>query len=274
MVQMSTIWDRTVAFASTALASIMPIAVLLLFLPISIQLAITPVLEKQAVAARLIPMILFWVFQLLGTLSIIVLALGATLRPGEAARAALARLLPAIGVFVVLGILIGLAAVPLGIGMRMAGIDMAALRSGHPDATSMTPGIALLMVFYALIYIALILWATARLLVIEPVILAERRGIGAIKRAFGLTRGLTWRIIGVLLLYAIVSTIAVLAAQTVFGSILRLIAPDDGDIGVAGVITAIIVAAVSAGFKVLAAIFVAKLYVGIGEAAERVAEPL
>ena len=274
MVQMSTIWDRTVAFASTALASIMPIAVLLLFLPISIQLAITPVLEKQAVAARLIPMILFWVVQLLGTLSIIVLALGATLRPGDATRAALARLLPAIGVFVVLGILIGLAAVPLGIGMRMAGIDMAALRSGHPDATSMTPGIALLMVLYALVYIVLILWATARLLVIEPVILAERRGIGAIKRAFGLTRGLTWRIIGVLLLYAIVSTIAVLAAQTVFGSILRLIAPDDGDIGVAGVITAIIVAAVSAGFKVLAAIFVAKLYVGIGEAAERVAEPL
>ena len=274
MVQMSTIWDRTVAFASTALASILPIAVLLLFLPISIQLAITPVLEKQALAARIIPMVIFWVIELLGTLSIIVLALGATIRPGEATRAALTRLLPAIGVFVVLGIILGLAAMPLGIGMRMAGIDMAALRAGHADATSMTPGIALLMVLYALVYIGLILWATARLLVIEPVILAERRGIGAIKRSFGLTRGLTWRIIGVLLLYAIVSTIAVLAAQTVFGSILRLIAPDDGDIGVASVITAIIVAAVSAGFKVLAAIFVAKLYVGINEAAERVAEPL
>jgi hypothetical protein len=271
-VQMSTVWDRTTAFASAALARIMPIALLLLFVPISIQLAIEPILVKQDMATRFVVMALFWAIELFGTLSIMMLALGAAATPGEAARGALARLGTAVATFILLFVAAGILAVPMGIGAAMSGVDMTALSAGQADASQISTGTALFIALYAIVYIVVILWLTARLLVIEPVILAERRGIGAIGRAFAMTRGLALRIVGVLILYAVVATVAVLAAQTVFGSILKLVAPDDGDIGVASVITAVIVGAVSAAFKTVAAVFVAKLYVTIGDAAERAPE--
>ncbi|HEU4960468.1 MAG TPA: hypothetical protein VFT56_08675 [Sphingomonas sp.] len=271
-VQMSSVWDRTTAFVSAALGRILPVALLLLFVPISIQLAIAPVVAKEDVATRFVVMVVFWVVELLGTLTIMALALGAAAAPGAAARAALARLGTAVAIFILLFVAAGILAAPMGVGMAMSGVDVAMLRAGRADVSHISAGVGLFVGLYAIAYVVVILWATARLLVIEPVILAERRGIGAIGRAFAMTRGLALRIVGVLILYAIVATIAVLAAQTVFGSILKLLAPDDGDIGVASVITAVIVGAVSTAFKVVAAAFVAKLYQAIGEAAERVPE--
>jgi len=274
MVQMSTVWDRTTAFASAAIGAIMPIALILLFLPVSIQLAIAPLLLKQTLAVRVVVTALFWAVELLGTLSLIVLALGATLRPGEAVRAALARLGPTIAIFILFFIVLAILCVPFGAVIAAAGMNLTQLQTGDPvGAGNLTAGGAWFLLLYALALVVFGFWITARLLVIEPVILAERRGIGAIPRAFTLTRGLALRLVGVLILYAIVATIAVLAAQMVFGSIFALAAPNDGDIGLATVLTSIVVAAVSAGFKVVAAIFVAKLYQTIGEAHERAAEP-
>lgn len=273
MVQMSTVWDRTTAFASSALGAIMPIALVLLFVPVSVQLAVTPLLVKQALSVRVVVMALFWAVELLGTLSVMVLALGATLRPGEAVRAALPRLGPTIAIFILFLIVIGVLSVPFGIAIAGAGVDMAQLQAGNAaGAGNLGMGAALFILGYGLFLVILGFWLTARLLVIEPVILAERRGIGAITRAFRLTKGLALRIVGVLILYAIVATIAVLAAQTVFGSIFALIAPDDGSIGIATVLTAVVVAGVSTAFKVIAAVFVAKLYMAIVEAHERTAE--
>jgi hypothetical protein len=273
MVQMSTVWDRTTAFASSAMAAIMPIALALLFLPVSIQLAVTPLLVKQAMATRVVVMALFWAVELLGTLSLMVLALGATLRPGEAVRAALPRLGPTIAILILLLIFAGILSIPFGVVLAGAGVDMAQLHAGNPiGAGHLSAGAGLFVAVYALALTVFGFWITARLLVIEPVILAERRGVGAIARAFRMTRGLALRIVGVLILYAIVATIAVLAAQTVFGALFALVAPNDGDIGIATVLTAIVVAAVSTVFKALAAIFVAKLYRAIGEADERAAD--
>jgi hypothetical protein len=273
MVQMSTVWDRTTAFAGSALGAIMPIALVLLFVPVSIQLAIAPLLAKQASVGSVVT-ILFWAVELLGTLSLIVLALGATLRPGEAVRAALARLGPAIGIFILLFIAAGILMVPIIAVVEHAGIDMAQLQAGNTAGMgNIGAAGGWFLLLYVLILIVVGVWISARLLVIEPVILAERRGAGAIGRAFRLTRGLALRLVGVLILYAIVATVAIKAAQMVFGSIFALIAPNDGDIGLATVLTSIIVAAVSTAFKVVAAIFVAKLYQAIADAHEQAAEP-
>jgi len=275
MVQMSTVWDRTTAFASSALPAIMPIALVLLFLPVSIQLALTPLLLKQAAAVRVVAMAVFWAIELLGTLSLMVLALGATLRPGEAVRGALPRLGPTIAIFILMFVAIVILCLPIGGILAAAGMNMAELRAGNPAGMgSMSAGGAWFVLIYALVLFVFAFWITARLLVIEPVILAERRGFGAIARAFRMTRGLALRIVGVLILYAIVATIAVLAAQTVFGAIFALVAPNDGDIGIATVLTSVVVGAVSTAFKVIAAIFVAKLYMAITEAGEQAADPV
>jgi hypothetical protein len=273
MIEMSTVWDRTTGFVSAAIGSIMPIAVLFLFLPVSIQLATTPLLTKQDAALRFIVIVAFWAFELVGTLSIMVLALGATLRPGDAVRAALPRLGPTIATFMLLLAIGVLLMLPIGFALAASGIDMTSLNGNVKiDPGTVPAGTAIGLLVYMLVLFVAFIWITTRLLVIEPVILAERRGIRAITRAFELTRGLTWRLIGVFILYGIVSTVAVLAAQTVFGSIFKLIAPDDGDIGLASVLTSVVVAAVSCGFKVLAAVFVAKLYGAIGERREQAAE--
>ena len=70
-----------------------------------------------------------------------------------------------------------------------------------------------------------------------------------------------------------IAIIFLLALFLRLGSIFALIAPDGGEIGLATVLTSIVVAAVSTAFKVIAAIFVAKLYQAIGDAHERAAEP-
>jgi hypothetical protein len=269
MVQMSTVWDRTTAFAGAALGAIVPIALVLLFVPVSIQLAITPLVAKQDPAVQIVVMFVFWIVELLGTLSLIALVLGGMARPAEAVRAALARLGPAVAIFILLGILVGIASIPFAIVMANAGMNMTLLKAGNiAGMGTLGAGSAWFLLIYALVLVVVGIWITARLLVIEPVILAERRGIGAIARAFRLTRGLALKIVGVLILYSIVATVAVWAAQAVFGSIFALIASNDGDIGIATVLTSIIVAAVSTAFKVIAALFIAKLYQAIGESDE------
>ena len=273
MVQMSTVWDRTTAFAGAALGAIVPIALALLFVPVSIQLAITPLIARQAPAVQVVVMFVFWLVELLGTLSLIALVLGGMARPGEAVRAALARLGPAVAIFILLGILVGVVAIPFAVVLASAGVNMALLRAGDiAGMGTLSAGASWFLLIYALVLVVAGIWITARLLVIEPVILAERRGVGAIARAFRLTRGLALKIVGVLILYSIVATIAVWAAQAVFGSVFTLIAPNDGDVGIATVLTSIVVAAVSTVFKVIAALFIAKLYQAIGEADQRTLE--
>jgi hypothetical protein len=267
MIDMSTVWDRATAFAGSARRSLLPVVALLLFMPTAIQLAIEPALVAPW---RGIAMVALWLATLTGSLAVMVLALGATVQPGEAIRAALARLPAAVGILILLGILAGLAALPLVMAMHWAGMDFAAMRDGQTVAApSMSAGLAIFVTIYAIAFVVAMIAITARLIVIEPVILAERRGVGAIGRTFALTRGLTWRIVGVLILYEIVSTVAVLAARLVFGGLFGLIG-GDGAITVGGVLTALIVAAVSAGFETMAAIFVARLYAAIGAVADGV----
>ena len=75
---------------------------------------------------------------------------------------------------------------------------------------------------------------------------------------------MTWRLIGIVILYFAVSQVAGLAAKTVFGTGFRLAGGGAaGTIGVGTVLTAIIVAAISAVFSTLAAVFAAKLYVAV-----------
>ncbi|MDR6151392.1 hypothetical protein [Sphingomonas sp. SORGH_AS_0742] len=101
-------------------------------------------------------------------------------------------------------------------------------------------------------------------------VLNERRGLGAYRRSLTLTRGMTWRLIGVSLLFLIVLFVTTLAVQGVTGAVLRLaLGPDRPGIvlGLVGVLGSIVTAA----FMTLAYVFVARLYVAT--AAEHPAGP-
>jgi len=101
-----------------------------------------------------------------------------------------------------------------------------------------------------------------------------RRWISALARSFRLTRPVGLKVLGVLILYAIVGGVSFLAAKLVFGSILGLIAGGEGLVTIGSAITATLVALVVTVFNVLASAFTAKLYLAVRDAREAIVESL
>ena len=207
-----------------------------------------------------------------GQLAVIALALEPMAGRAAATRTATARLLPVLGnaILVFVAAMVLLAPIPLVLVAN--GFDLTAAMAGVQQ--EMPQGTPMLFIsLYTLVVLIALLWFGARLALLYAVVVGERPGMRAIPRAFTLTARLVWRIIGILLLFLLVSWVATLAAKTVFGSILRLVAGGDGPVSVASVLTSIIVGAVTTGFVVLAAAFSAKLYLAVRDGPGAIAAP-
>ncbi|MGK6319235.1 hypothetical protein [Sphingomonas sp. DT-204] len=264
MVKMGTVWDRAIEFLSDHVAIVIPIALLAIFVPSSITGSLSPLWATAGSGLKALLAMLSLVFAILGVwgqLAISALAIDPAAGRG-AGRVATARLLSAIGVYLVVAIVLGLLLLPIGFILAASGVDVTQLRIGANPA-SLPAGVAGTVTLYVVVLLIVLLFLGARLVLATPVIVAERRGLGAIARAFALSRGLTWKLVGVILLYVVVANVASLAAQSVFGSILGLLSRGEGPVTMASVIAAIAVAAVQAAFTVLATAFVAKLYVAV-----------
>lgn len=270
MVNMGTVWDRATEFLSDNLSAVVPLALFAIFLPMSIQANLDPLAKAggpAAVAIQIISLILS-VVSLWGQIAIIALAIDPAAGRAPAILAANKRLLPVIGVALLMLLGALLLAAPIPIAMGMAGFDFqAAMAGGQPDMPSGTAGF---VAVYGIALVIVLIALAARLALVNPAIICERRGVGVIRRSFVLTRGIAWKVVGVIILFAIVAIVAVLAAQTVFGSILQLIAGGEGDVSVATVLTSILVGAVTTGFTVLATAFTAKLYLAVRDAREAI----
>lgn len=267
MVKIEYVWDRTTEFLGDNIGVLLPIVVLAIFVPASITGSLVDVREAAGFGLKLglgVLSLAFSVLSLWAQLAIAALAIDPTLG-NRAAQVATGRLLPAIGVFLVVLIAFALLTLPVIGLMAAAGFDFSAMAAGQRMVPTIAPAYGLAISAAIIGYVLLLLFLGARLATLTGVIVAERRGLGAITRAFALTRGMTWKLVGVVILYAVVAFVAVLAAQTVFGSVLRIVSggPASGTITIAGVITSVVVAAVSAGFTTLAAAFCAKLYAAI-----------
>lgn len=280
MVKMGNVWDRATEFLSDHVALILPIAIFALIVPTSITGSLAEFQNSGSTSVRAGLALLGLGFAILGIWAQLAIAAMA-IDPDYARRAtatATARLLPAVGVYLVLflAVFVILAVQIVAIGV-IGGVDFSQVQWGRGNAQplKLPPGLGIGFWLLMLAELIALIVLLARLAPLTGVIVAERRGIWAIKRAFHLTRGLTWKLIGVLILYAVVAWVATAAAQFVFGSIMRIIAGGDGQVTVAGVVTSVVVAAVGATFTVLAAAFTAKLYVATARLAEaaRVAEP-
>lgn len=264
MVKMGTVWDRAIEFLSDHVAIVVPIALLAIFVPASITGSLSPLWAIAGSGLKSLLALLSLAFAILGVwgqLAISALAIDPAVG-GGAGRVATARLLPALGVYLVLAIVLGLLVLPIGFILAAGGTDITQFRMGANPA-NLPAGVAGTVALYGIVLLIALLFIGARLVLTTPVIVAERRELGAIARAFALSRGLTWKLVGVILLYVVVANVALLAAQSVFGSILGLLSRGEGPVTMASVITAIAVAAVQAAFTVLATAFVAKLYVAV-----------
>jgi hypothetical protein len=272
MVSMGTVWDRATEFLSDNLAAIFPLALLTIFLPAAISQSIAPLgalgvtaaFEVQAVS------LVFTLVSLWGKIAIMALALDATAGRANAIATANGRLLPIVGITLIIGAGVVALTLPIVVALVMAGFDFqAAMTGGKPE---IPPGVAGFSFLYLLFLCCALIWFSARLALVTPTMIMERRGFGVFARSFKLTRRIQWKIIGVLILYSIVVLVSYLAAKLVFGSIFGLIAGGDGPVTVASVLTAILASVVLTAFNVLAAAFTAKLYLAVRDAREAIVE--
>jgi len=264
MAKIGTIWDRTVDFVRDHLGDVMPVLLATQFAVPAISGSLnglrTDASGGMAAVLGLVSLVTALV-SLWGALYLIAFAAQPHGREqhGVALSLAKARFLPLIGVSIVMMAIVGVLALPGVILAVASGFDFQSAISGvTPQPAEIAKLGGALLYFVALVLF--LLWASARLLPINAVVASERRGLGAIRRAFELTRGMTLKLIGVLILYVIVAGIAVSATQFVVGGILGLLTDSSGAFSLAAIAGSIAVAAVSAALALYQSAFVGKLY--------------
>lgn len=263
MVRMGNVWDRTVEVLSGRAGMIAAVALLGLFLPAVVRdtVVLYSVMASVVFAYIVVGSVLSLVALLFSTwahLAIAAIATDPATTRAEAGRQARARLLPAFGITFLIGLVMIAALLPPIVVLAQSGFDFsAALSEGSAAQSAMPPaGAAIFASLYVLALGIVVLWIAARLVLLYPIILNERLGLGAIRRSIALTRGLTWRIVGVFVLFTIVVTIATKAVQSVVGLVFGLVLGEAGSLP-----TSVVVTLVSAGFTAIAAVFIARLYV-------------
>ncbi len=266
MVSIGTVWDRTVDFVRGNFGSLMPVVLATQFAPT----VVTGSLERLRAGSGgvtalgvVLGLLTFvaTVIALWGALYLVAYAAQPRGREtaAEARRIAAARFLPLIGVSLVLLVAVAVLALPGFVLAVASGFDFTAAMNGVTMAPEQYGALGwALLYFFVLALVAL--WLFARLLPLNAVVAMERRGVGAIGRAFALTRGLTLKLVGLLILYAIVAGVAVSAARFVVGGIFAIFSTGGGSITVGDVATAIAVAAVSAALALYQSAFTGKLY--------------
>lgn len=265
MARMSDVWDHTTQVLSGRGHALARIALLGVFLPLIVSAGVKaylggpaatpPTQILVAIVSIVIALVLIW-----ARLALIALSTDPSIAPGEATAIATRRLGPAIGVVFVIGLVFVAVLIP-PIAVALGGatnFSPELLQAGVMPTIS--PGAGAFVALYALVMFVLIIFVSARLSLVSAVVVNERLGLGAIRRSFQLTRGSTWRIIGVILLYGIVALVTTMAAQSVVGIVFALIL---GRVATVTFLAGIATAIVSAALTVVAATFVAQLYVAL-----------
>lgn len=245
-----TAWDETAAFAKREARRLFPIAFLLMSLPAAILQLIAPVtapgrLPEPGLWLLLVPAVL--AASLIGALAISRLALCPGEGDGAAFTAAIRGFLPLLGAV----LLIGFAAVVLA----MAALLLAVLIAVPFFSTLALLGLLALLVFF---------WV--RLMLLTPAAAVEPIGpTELIMRGWALTAGNFWRLFGFLLVVAIVSLVALMAAGAVGGIAIRLAAGQPQPGTLAMVLVFLVSALLQAAISGLFTAFLARLYAQLAE---------
>lgn len=266
MISIGEIWDRTMRVIAGRLGVLLTLAFLLMIVPPVVQATLETV-ESTSFGLRSAQLAVSLIVFLAASMAMIAMTAVAS-DPAVDREAALAagraRLGPFIGVSLVVGLAFGLAVLPGAVLLGMARFDLAQARlAGSQEGVNLVLlGFGLL---YFLVLLPVMLWAAARLVPLAAVIVNERRGVGAIRRSFALSRGMSMKLMGVLILYVVVFLVVLTAATSVIGIVARLLSGSDGATVVA-LAVALATALVTAAFSVLQAVFAAQFYLAAREA--------
>lgn len=272
MISIGTIWDRTTDVLAGRAGILATVAVALLFLPAVVQPLLAGGLESGGGASilRSLLTIVVSVLTIWGTLALTAVASDPAVTRDRAFAVGLARLGAAFGALVMVVAVAIIAAVPGIALLATANFDWARAQQGldQPQLDAARAGWALL---YFVAYLLFWLWASARLVPLLPIVVNERLGLGAFRRSLALTRGATLKLVGVILLYAIVLSVAVLAASSIVGLVFRLILGSEA-LGTVAFLAGLAVAAITALFSVVQSVFGAQFYLAARNARDGIAK--
>lgn len=270
MVRIGDVWDRTVDVLRGRAGILTGIVLLTLVLPGIVAGAlgtIVPVSDPFVVA---VPLIRFGalVLLVLGVLAMTAVASDPAVDRAQGLRIAGRRLLPALGVLTALVLAAIALFIPAAALFRLSGATLSG--AGTPDMSHAVPGYAAGAGLLVLLAGLFGLWLSARIVPLFGIVVNERRGFGALRRSLTLTKGSTLKLIGVLILYFIVTTVVMLAATSVVGVVARLALGSDAPGGVAFVV-AVVRTLISAGATMVQSVFYARFYVAAVEGEQRMA---
>jgi hypothetical protein len=264
-VEMERVWDRTAAFLRAHSRTLLTVAALAMFVPA----VLAGLVEAAAVraggavgGAGMLVRLIASVLTLWAELAIVALAAGSASTRAALRQAGL-RLPVVIGFALLLTLAMVLLSLPAVAILGAYGFDFMAAADGERASPSAVA--AAWIGLYLLVLLPLLLWIGARLSLVIPVVVEERRGLGAIARSFALTRGIAAKIIGMLLLYGVVSLVVTAAVQFAAGTVFAILFGNGEGLGVASVLTLLLTALVEIALAVLLWAFTGKLYLAARE---------
>lgn len=259
----STAWNETAGFVKREGRLLFPLAFVLIALPSALFQAAAPAQEGADpnlwLMLILLPVML--VGSIVGNIAIAFLALRPGASVGDAIGRGLRRFLAAFGALLLLVLGVVVAAIPV---FLIVGIEAMAA-GGEPE-------LGPLAILLLLLWVLILIFISVRLMLMTPVAAAEEAGpIGILKRSWALTAGHFWKLLGFVLLIAIVAAVLVLAVSAVLGIVIVLAAgqPEPGSASnfLVLLLMAVLNAILAAFFTTLVARIYAQLSGGGGAAA-------
>lgn len=235
------------------------VAAALLVLPTTLMTMITPPQgmgqqPEPTTGAQLLNIVMALVMQV-GTLAVTAVALRPGTTVGEAIATGAKKLLPAVGAALLFIVpMIVLLALLLG---AVVGVTLDA-----DLQTRLTPqqlgGTGVLIL---LLWICVLLFFAVRFLPASPVTVAESNNpVTILKRAWSLTSGHFWKLLGFIVLLGLAALLALAAAGVVFGMIVLLLFGQPEAMSLSALFLGLLTGAVQAAVVVVFAVMIARIY--------------
>jgi hypothetical protein len=248
-------WDEAKAALQAHRRLIVPVALGMILLPAVIASMVEPQVpagEQPPAGPWMLIVLAMIIIMFIGQVAIVLLVNGWRGSVGEAIGQA-ARRTPSL---ILAALIIGLAVILIFSAILAAGTG-GAIESGKFDVASITSAGWLLLCVAA----AALLYCSVRLLPMVAVAASERRGpIGLIGRAFSLTSGHFWRLLGFILMLMVGFLILAVTLGTVVGGVVMLVFGKPEPWSVALVLMALAGGLVQAGFVMVYTAMLARIY--------------
>lgn len=253
-ISMSAIWDESAALIRRESHLLVPVALATVGIGAVISGLTQPETPAAGVGAMgILGFMVGNLLSLIGNLAIMALCLMPGMSVGESLRLGVARLPKMLGIVVMFFFALLVLMIPIVIILKMSGAQISADMSPED-----VPGIAILL---AIIVGAALLYASARLLTLSAVVVDRNPPIiETIKSSFASTNGIVAKIVGVLLLFFVVTLVVSGAVASLSGILFGMLGKAVSAPLLGKGLTVLATGMVSALLSIVSTVFAAMLY--------------